>query len=128
MSKANLVKTIYLYVFSGVGLSLFIIGVFMAIQYLVNTTQFEKYPLNTWEETQCEYPPYLSVAKPMPVEETTDATPSAEEVKKQEERCTTNQESMRNRKRVDDLTRALTFLVIGPLVFFPHWRMTKKLS
>jgi hypothetical protein len=133
MNKANLIRTIYLYIFSGVGLSLFLIGIFMGIQYLVNITQFEKYPLQAYEETQCDY---LYPGKPMPIMERSSiapsgvdmATPSAEEVKRQEEQCVERTEIARKKKQVDEVTRTLAFLIIGLPLFIFHWKMARKIG
>ena len=132
-NKANLIRTIYLYVFSGVGLSLFLIGTFMAIQYLVNITQFEKYPLQPYEETQCDY---YYPGKPIPLMERSSiapvepmaSTPSAQEIKHQEDLCKERTETTRKRKQVDELTRTLAFIIIGLPVFIFHWRMARKVA
>lgn len=125
--RSNLIKTIYLYVFSGLGLGLFLFGVFSGVFFLVNVTQFDKYPLQTYEETQCDYPHYGPYAKPVPIgEETREATPSSQEFEEQERKCEERLELTRQRKKVDDATRTLAFLIIGSLVFIPHWRMARK--
>lgn len=126
--KTNLIRTIYLYVFSGVGLALFLIGIFKGIYYSVNITQFDKYPLQQYEEIQCGYP-YSYPGKPALVaEEMRAATPSAEQTKEQEQKCNERQEDQRARKRLEDLTQTLAFTIIGIMVFIPHWRMARKAS
>lgn len=125
----NLIKTIYLYVFSGVGLALILFGSYSAIRYFVNVTQFEQYPLAQWEETQCAYPAIgYSVAKPVMEDRTNLASPSAEEIEKQEKLCKENTEKQRKRKQTDDLTHTLATLLIGILVFIPHWKLARKSS
>jgi len=121
----SIIKTIYLYVFSGVGLALILFGSYTGIQYGVNVTQFDKYPLQQWEEGQCRYPNIgFSAAKP--VTEERSATPSAEEIDKQEKQCTENQERQRKIKQTQDLTHAVAMLFLGALVFVPHWTLARK--
>jgi len=120
----SIIKTIYLYVFSGVGLALILFGSYTGIQYGVNVTQFDKYPLQQWEEGQCRYPNIVSTAKP--VMEERSATPSAEEIEKQEKQCEENQGRQRKTKQTQDLTHAITLLFLGILVFVPHWTLARK--
>ncbi|TSC89484.1 MAG: Uncharacterized protein G01um10145_641 [Microgenomates group bacterium Gr01-1014_5] len=120
----SIIKTIYLYVFSGVGLALILFGSYTGIQYGVNVTQFDKYPLQQWEEGQCRYPNIVSPAKP--VMEEGSATPSAEEIEKQEKQCEENQERQRKIKQTQDLTHAIAMLFLGILVFVPHWTLARK--
>lgn len=126
--KPSLIRTIYLYVFSGIGLVLFLAGIFQGVRFLVNVTQFSTYPLAQYEETQCDYP-FTLYGKPAPLEEANRETaPSEEEIQRQEEKCKERQTELRQRKRVEDLTQALTFLVVGALVFIPHWHLARKSS
>lgn len=123
----NLIQTIYLYIFSGVGLALLLFGSYNAIKYAVDVTQFEKYPLQQWEETQCTYPNSSSLqTKPVMVE-TREATPSAEEILKQEKLCEENRDKQRKIKQTQDLTHALALLFLGTLVFIPHWKLARKI-
>ena len=122
----NLIKTIYLYIFSGVGLALLLFGSYNTIRYAVDVTQFEKYPLQQWEETQCTFSnTSYPQAKPTMVE-TREATPSAEEIQKQEKLCEENRDKQRKIKQTQDLTHAGAMLLLGALVFIPHWKLAKK--
>lgn len=124
---SSTIKTIYLYVFSGVGLALILFGSYNAIRYGVDITQFDKYPLQQWEEGQCRYPNIgFSAAKPVMEERSNTATPSAEEIVKQEKQCTENQERQRKIKQTQDLTHAVAMLFLGTLVFVPHWTLARK--
>ena len=41
------IATIYFYVISAASLALIVIGIFNIVNFLINSTQYEKYPLST---------------------------------------------------------------------------------
>lgn len=119
MKSNPTVRALYLYLFSGLGVILMIIGAYLSVLYFVRITQFEKYPLPSYEETRCDfvsdYPPFP------PPGETTVATPT-EDTENRRQECLTQLEQTRQRKETEDFTAALTLLVLGGIVFYPHWR------
>lgn len=118
-SFSDLIKSIYLYLFTAVGLVLIIVGVFQLSNYIIKITVFEKYNLG-YEETRCDYLPQ-SVA---PGEDKT-ATGTA---KTEKEKCEKTTEELRKFKKVTDGARAVTFLLVGGAVFAFHLRRTTLLG
>ncbi len=100
----------------------------MGVHYLVNTTQYPKYPLQSYDETRCEVYSYAGKPVPAVATEIREATPSAAEMKQQEETCKAQLEADRMHRKIDDLTQSLAFLIIGALVFIPHWKMARKIG
>lgn len=131
--QASLIKTLYLYIFSGVGLCLIIIGAYTGISYAVKVSQFDKYPLEEWRDVPCTYPGIVPMGKvvsaPEPaVAPTQLASPSAQEIEKLERTCEDNKELQRKVKKTQDLTHTISMLLLGTLVFIPHWKLARKTS
>src|SRR3989338_7146578 len=106
----------YFYLVSAISLVVLVIGIFHTVTFIVNSTMYEKYPLRWGGVDNCEDSPY-SFAKPiMPAEEKW-ATSSAEEKEKALEVCRKNQEQERRQHRVEDIKNAVTFSLVGILLF-----------
>jgi len=110
-SLANTIKAIYFYFFAGLGLVLLILGIFQMSNWFVKSYLLPKYDLS-YDETRCDYVP-LSV-KP-------ESEPPVNETKKE---CEERLETQRRTKQVTDAAQAVTFLVVGGLVFAFHIRRT----
>lgn len=125
MSGKN-IATIYFYLISTVSLILIVIGIFNGVNFAINSTQYDKYPLRYGPSGDCDY---VTAYKAMPVPETLySATPSAEEVKRQKESCEKNQEADRKEHRINDIKSAVTFTFIGVILFMIHFSQARKFS
>lgn len=113
----NLIRSIYFYFFSAVGLILLIVGIFQLSQWGVKSFLLPNYNLN-YEETRCDYLPTKPESEPSSISATTQS--------KQE--CLTSLEEQRKIRQVTDLAQALTFIVVGGVVFVFHFRKTSIMS
>ncbi len=124
---AKLISLIYFYVVSTIGLVLIIIGVFHTVNFIINSTQYDMYPLR-YSSASCEYP-YLNPKGPYPASlDVQPATPSAGERMKQVQECETLASLDRKQHRLDDLKNAITFSLVGILVFGIHFPLARKQS
>lgn len=125
-SFAELIKTIYFYLFSAIGLILVIVGIFQTSEYVVKKFFLPKYDLGYGES--CDY---FGKIIPAPIDGRQVATTSAEEQKmldQQKKDCLTRIEEQRAVRQVTDLARAITFIIVGSVVFIFHFRRTKLLT
>lgn len=121
-SFGDLIKSIYLYLFTAVGLILIIVGIFQLSNYVINITVFEKYQLG-YEENRCDY-----LVQPVAVEAGKTAAVDPKLQKEQREKCLTTLEEFRRYKKITDGARAITFLVVGGAVFAFHLSRTTLLG
>ncbi len=122
---------IYFYVVSAASLALIVIGVFSSVNYLINITQFDKYPLRYRSEAECDSMyPYLGKPVPgnAPIDMPVPATPSAEEVEQRKQQCKDQIENERKLQKVEDLRNAITFTLIGLILFGIHFPLARKHS
>ena len=129
------IATIYFYVISAASLALIVLGIFNIVNFLINSTQYEKYPLRYGGISNCEYavdgayygsgPASVKVFPPGAGSET---TPSAQEVQKAKKQCLENEESDRTQHRVDDIKNATTFTLVGLVLFLIHFPQARKHS
>ena len=96
----------------------------------VNSTQYEKYPLRYNMISNCDNPyngrfieTYPAV-KPIPAPN--EATLSAEEIKFNKELCLKNEVADRKQHQVDDMKNALTFPLVGIVLFLIHFPLARK--
>lgn len=121
------IATIYFYLISAASLVLIVIGVFSTVNFLVNTSQYEKYPLR-YPQGNCEESPYKFGPYPMMDGRVDMASPSAEEIEKQKKICLEQEELLRKEHKVDDLKSAITFTFIGIILFAIHFPLARKQS
>ncbi|MBI2019829.1 hypothetical protein HYS94_00200 [Candidatus Daviesbacteria bacterium] len=121
------IATIYFYVISAASLALIVIGIFNAINFLINITQYDKYPLR-YPQGSCEV--YSFKFGPYPAMDTrgVPATPSAEELEKQRQLCLEQEEQERKQHQIDDLKNAITFTLVGIVLFSIHFPLARKQS
>jgi hypothetical protein len=123
------IASIYFYVISAAAVALIVIGIFNAINFLINTTQFDKYPLRYGAVSNCEYARDYFGPGPYPAKlmvPPTETSPSAEEMQKNKDLCLKNEEADRTQHRVEDLKNALTFTLVGTILFLIHFPMARK--
>ncbi|MBI4038493.1 hypothetical protein HY384_00895 [Candidatus Daviesbacteria bacterium] len=123
------IATIYFYLVSAASLALIVMGIFNAVNLMINSTQYEKYPLRYEPGIDCEsgfgYPvPY----KIMPPDVREEATISAQDLEKQTKNCLRQQELERRQHKVDDFKDAITFSLVGVVLFSIHFPLARKQS
>lgn len=109
----RLIPTIYFYVVSLIGLILLIIGVFADVHYLVNASSGPLYPLPYGTEARCSIP--LAPGE----KQTTSSQQIYNDCKQQLE------EERRLTKR-NDLEKAVSYTLIGLIVFGIHFYYARK--
>lgn len=133
--SGKIVATIYFYLISIGAIVLMVIGVFDIVNLFVNSTQYSEYPLRYNAISNCEYVNNGNYGGPMPMtnvkvmpQALTDATPSAEDIQKAQEQCLKNDEADRKLHQVEDIKNALTFPLVGIVLFLIHFPMARKQS
>ncbi len=133
MSK--IIATIYFYIISAAAIALIVIGIFNSVSYLINSTQYDRYPLRYGGISNCEFAndfpyrgPGVVAMKPGFPGGPMETTPSAEEMKKAKEQCLKNEEAERKSHQVDDLKNAITFTLVGLVLFVIHFPQARKRS
>ncbi|MBI2017530.1 hypothetical protein HYS92_00620 [Candidatus Daviesbacteria bacterium] len=124
------IATIYFYLISAASLALIVIGIFNAVNFIINTTQYDKYPPKYGPPVvDCEEGGYFKYGAPRPLTlDGVSATPSAEESKKLKEQCEKQLELDRKQHLIDDLKNALTFSLVGTVLFLIHFPLARKQS
>lgn len=121
------IATIYFYLISAASLVLIVIGIFNAVNFGINITQYEKYPLR-YSQADCENMVYPYGPKPIPMEADKISTPSAQDLEKQKKVCIKQQEEDRKQHKIDDLKNAITFSLVGLVLFLIHFPLARKQS
>jgi len=114
----KLIPTIYFYTVSLIGLVLLIIGIFASIHFVVNITQFSNYPLGYNPIDRCQTP------QPVPAKGTTE--PVISTVSKED--CLKEVDQERQLLKTQDLEKAVSFTIIGSIVFSIHFYFARKQS
>ena len=120
------IATIYFYIISAASLALIVIGVFNAVNFGINISQYEKYPLK-YPQGNCENYPY-KFGGPYPMAPGTVATPSAAELEKQKQDCLKQEDALSKQQKIDDLKNAITFSLVGTILFLIHFPLARKQS
>ena len=132
MTKHTLVRTIYLYIFSLLGLVLLIIGgvrlVNMGLKAFIFTQADEEQRINF------ERPPLYQIEILEKIDEAELSQISAEEKKQLQSMIQSYEAWLKRSDAVDPLTSrrhrdasiSLAMMLIGLPLYLSHWRMTKK--
>ena len=114
MMKSNLIKTIYLYVVSVIGVVMTVVGLSGLINTTVKLAVFDEYPI-----------PYYS---DLPVKETPAGTTerTAKEKAEDERLADERKQQARQVAMVNDLTQAIALTIVGGAVYIYHWRLARK--
>lgn len=123
----KLISLIYFYLVSIIAIILLIIGLYNAVSFIVNTTQYEKYPLRYAGNEDCSYLNQAAPAKPMPATDTL-ASISAEEQTRQKNACEKRVEAERKSHKVDDIKNGIYFTLIGILLLALHFPVALRRS
>ncbi len=135
LMNTKIIATLYFYLVSAGSLILIVVGIFSMVNFLVNVTQYEKYPLRYGAEN-CEDAPLdyhgamgPVVAKPMErVETNVAASPSAQERQKMIEICKKNAEYERKQHKIEDVKNAIAFPIVGGILFAIHFPLARRMS
>ncbi len=112
------IKTAYFYVFSAIGIILLVMGIFKLSDFAVRNFFLDNYYLD-YEAGRCSY------LEPAPVKVEGSETPSNIDLLK---RCEEDLVREREVKKVTDVASAITFIVVGTVLFIFHYRRARKLS
>lgn len=121
------IATIYFYIISAASLALIVIGIFNAVNFGINSTQYDKYPLR-YPQGSCENYPYKFGPYPVMDVRGVPATPSAEEVEKQKQDCLKQENALSKQQKINDLKNAITFSLVGTVLFLIHFPLAIKQS
>src|SRR3989344_6164794 len=121
------IATIYFYVISAASLALIVIGIFNGVNFLINSTLYDKYPLK-YPQGSCESYPYKFGPYPAMDARGEVGTPSAEELKKQKQACLKQENALSKQQKIDDLRNAVTFTLVGTVLFLIHFPLARKQS
>ena len=118
--KKNLIKTIYLYFFTGVGLVMFLFGSYQMVQHVTKKVFLPKYYLD-YQESRCDY------IQPTLVGDSKEgAQDEKERVEKERERCNQKLEEERAYQEVLNLSRSISLIILDAITFLFHYKNTQK--
>ncbi len=112
----KLIPTIYFYVVSLIGLILLIVGIFADIHYIVNISSGGPYPLSYETEARCNVPVPASNQKQVSNTQDTQAY----------QLCLKSVEDDRNTTKRNDFEKAISYSLIGLIVFLIHFYYARK--
>ncbi len=122
--SARHISTVYFYVISAASLALIVVGVFNSVNFAINITQYDKYPLR-YQPENCDTNPYykgpMAVVAP-------GATPSPQDLQNARLQCEKQLELDRKKQKLGDLKSAVTFSLVGVLLFLVHFPLARKQS
>lgn len=112
----SIVKTAYFYIFSAIGIILLVVGIFKVSDFVVRSYFLDNYYLS-YEAGRCSY------LEPVKLEgEASGSSASAIE------KCEKDLDREREVKRVTDISSAVTFIIVGLVLFVFHYRRARSLS
>jgi len=127
-SSKNLIMTIYLYFFMGVGLIMTVTGLYGLGQNYYKSQLFEKYPLGGYEQ-RCDYLSQpVSLMKGVSDSDIEESSGEAKRIEKQIEDCEANLDEERSARKVTDLYNSLIILGIGIVLFGSHLFVNVQIS
>ena len=120
--RSNLIKSIYIYLFTAIGLGMFLIGSYNLIQFATRKFILPKYYLD-YQESRCDY---ISQPAPMAADGTTKPVDqaAAEPMEEQKKQCLKRLEEDRANQQVIQLSSSLTLILLGGATFWFHYKKT----
>jgi len=109
--KTQTIKAIFTNLLFSIGVILMVIGFIRGALTVVNSTIFDKYPLNNYEETKCDSG---QPVRAIPVE--TESKPlllTEEQKQTNKQSCLNSLQHTRKVKQVEDTTYSFSFLISG---------------
>src|SRR3990167_1487131 len=113
--KSHLIKTIYLYVVSVIGVIMIVTGFIGLVNTTVKLVVFDEYPI----------PYYTDFAKEPTVVGAKDER-SAEQKAEDERKAEERRDQARKEQMVNDLTNGIALTVVGTVLYTYHWRLARK--
>lgn len=121
--KKNLIRWIYLYLFTAIGLAMLLIGSYQLIQHVTKKVFLPKYYLE-FNEQRCDYlPPVVP-----PLERAQVGTAAAlpdQMAQPSKEECLNKLEEQRKYEEVIRLSGSLTLIILGSATFLFHYKKTQ---
>lgn len=118
------ISLIYFYLISAIALMMIVIGVFSIVNFVINSTQYDKYPLGY--EENCDA--FALDTSRIPPGTPPQPTISPDERDRQKEQCEKRHENERKRRKIQDLKDVITFPMVGIILFLIHFPHARKLS
>lgn len=112
----NALKWIYLYLFTAIGLCMFLIGSFNLVRHLTKRYLLPTYYLD-YQESRCDYIPQTTNPD--------DPAANVRDPEAERQKCMSRLEQERKYQEVLDLSAALTMMILGSAVFAFHYRKTR---
>lgn len=121
--KSDTIKAIFTNILFVIGVILIIIGFTQGTLTITRMFVFDKYPLNSYEETRCEFESGMS----KPVIQDENATPLSDaEIKDRKEKCLVSLEYQRKVKKTEDIVGSITMLISGIALVYVFRRFISK--
>jgi len=121
--KPETIKAIFTNVLFVIGILLTIYGFSRGALTLVRLAVFDKYPLQSYEETRCEMDLYVS--KPI-IDDKSQVQLTAGEIEDRKNKCLIGLESDRKNRMVEDITGSITALFAGIALAYAFRRFIFK--
>ncbi len=101
-----------------------VMGVFAMVNFVVNSTQYDKYPLGY--EENCDAFALDSSRMPPGVSPQPIILP--DDTKRQKEECEKRHANERKRRKIQDLKDTISLALVGIILFLIHFPQARKLS
>ncbi len=111
-SKTAIIRVIFTNVLFVIGVILLVIGFVQGSLTAAKMVIFEKYPLNSYEESRCDAS-YFATPKPVAIDDVTPIDTNSEEYKQQQTECKRQLEFDRKVRQTEDIVGSISFLVAG---------------
>ncbi len=119
MERKELIRTIYLYLFSLVGLVLVVIGLVEFVDLGLKTYVFTK------ADEVIVYPSYPLKPMPSSIDEK-QSQPTPEELAQYEKEQEESQRAQQSSQKAQTASSALAMIIIGTPLFLYHWKTIQK--
>ena len=117
--KTDLIKAIFTNLLFVIGVILVIFGFVNGVSTVTKSIVFEKYPINTYDETRCESEFMNQPVTAGPDGKTVPVTEgSTEEKKERLKKCTESVELSRKVKQTEDIVSSITTFISGSILIY----------
>lgn len=120
--KPEIIKVVFTNILFVIGVILVIVGFTKGVLTISRLLVFDKYPLQTHEESRCE----LDTLSPYPVKEGNVSELSKQELQERKTNCLASLELQRKVRMVEDITTSLSTFVAGFVLVFVFRRNILK--
>lgn len=112
--KPETIKAIFTNLLFVIGVLLSIYGFSKGALTIVRLAVFEKYPLQSYEETRCQ----MEFFAPRPIDDKTQVTLSESEIEKRKQDCLVSLEADRKNRLVEDIVGSATAVFAGGVLTY----------